>query len=244
VILVSSGEEEIHGTPFDERINDSYKAWRGEQRKARMPLVTVLRAKQGKITDYSVNAAPFPVEMPPLPPELRAAAAAAKKPAAPPQKAAPPVVPSLIVHGKKPEAASAEAPLPTAEAPKTNATPDAPDKPVTEPTARPSTNLESAVTAPSNSTPTVAPTTQPAATPSTTNGVSPQPAGTNAGAIATSAEAATAVPPGPSFGRRSAWVAGSILVGVVLGIVVLLMRRTRTRPGASLITRSLDRENK
>ncbi len=69
VILVSSGEEKIQGTPFDERINDSYKQWRDEQRKAGMPLVTVLRAKKGRITDYSVNAAPFPVEMPPLPPE-------------------------------------------------------------------------------------------------------------------------------------------------------------------------------
>ncbi len=244
VILVSSGEEKIQGTPFDERINDSFKQWRDEQRKAGMPLVTVLRAKRGRVTDYSVNAAPFPVEMPPLPPELQAAAVAGKKPAAPPQTATPAVVPSLIVHGKKPEAVGEGASPSAAGASGTNAIADAPDKPATEPVSGPITNQESAATGASNSRPTFAPATQSATTPPATNEVWPPATDTNVGAVSPLTEAAAAVPQGPAFGRRSVWVAGFVLAGVALGVGVLLLRRKRTGPAASLITRSLDRENK
>jgi hypothetical protein len=66
VILVSTGEELMRGTPFDDRINEVCKQWRDEQRKARMPFVTLLRARNGRFTDWSVTPAPWPVELPPL----------------------------------------------------------------------------------------------------------------------------------------------------------------------------------
>src|SRR5262249_37713808 len=47
IILVTSGEQPMHGTPFDDPINASYKTWRDEQQKAHLPLITVLRAKKG-----------------------------------------------------------------------------------------------------------------------------------------------------------------------------------------------------
>src|SRR6201986_5219497 len=36
VILVSDGEEKIHGTEFDEQINKLHDQWRAEQAKAKM----------------------------------------------------------------------------------------------------------------------------------------------------------------------------------------------------------------
>jgi hypothetical protein len=66
VILVSTGEELMRGTPFDDRINEACKQWRDEQRKARMPFVTLLQARHGRFTDWSVTPAPWPVELPPL----------------------------------------------------------------------------------------------------------------------------------------------------------------------------------
>src|SRR5213594_3829612 len=50
VILISTGEQPIQGTPLDEQINDFHKLWNAEQQKARMPFITVLRATNGKIT--------------------------------------------------------------------------------------------------------------------------------------------------------------------------------------------------
>jgi hypothetical protein len=35
------------GTPFDQKINDVYAAWREVQQKERKPFVTVLRAGKG-----------------------------------------------------------------------------------------------------------------------------------------------------------------------------------------------------
>jgi hypothetical protein len=95
VILVSDGEEKIHGTGFDEQINKLHDQWRAEQAKAKMPLITILRASSGGWTNFSVNAAPWPVEMPPMPklPEV------VVKPPAP--KPPPPRGPNLIVSGKQ-----------------------------------------------------------------------------------------------------------------------------------------------
>jgi len=95
VILVSDGEEKIHGTEFDEQINKLHEQWRAEQAKAKMPLITILRASGGRWINFSVNAAPWPVEMPPMPklPEV------VVKPPAP--KPPPPRGTNLIVSGKK-----------------------------------------------------------------------------------------------------------------------------------------------
>ncbi len=101
VILISDGEEEFRGTPFDDPINDFHRLWRNQQQKARMPFVTVLCARGGQITDYTVNSAPWPVEIPPLPPEVKVAPVVAKAPA--PEKPHAPPVPPLIISGKKPQ---------------------------------------------------------------------------------------------------------------------------------------------
>ncbi len=67
VVLISSGEERIQGTPFDNQIRDFYQRGRSPQRKAHMPFVTILRAQNGRLTDYTLNMPPQPLQVPPLP---------------------------------------------------------------------------------------------------------------------------------------------------------------------------------
>ncbi len=109
VVLISSGAGEMRGTPFDAEINKTYKSWRNQQQDTRMPFITVLRACRGQMTHYSVNPAPWEVQLPPLPQELLVVRAPPK--AAPavvkPKPATPPPVPPLIISGKKPEPVAA-----------------------------------------------------------------------------------------------------------------------------------------
>jgi hypothetical protein len=100
VILISSGEDPISGTPFDDKINELYKNWKGDQEKERMPFITVLRAKRGTITSYVAVPVPWQVEIPPWPAETNAAPVVM---AASPAKTQPPPAQALIFTGKKPK---------------------------------------------------------------------------------------------------------------------------------------------
>ncbi|HEY5481670.1 MAG TPA: hypothetical protein VIL39_09345 [Verrucomicrobiae bacterium] len=57
VILISSPDEKLRRTRYDYPINQAYenRKWREEQEKALMPLVTVLRAQDGQLGDYTAN---------------------------------------------------------------------------------------------------------------------------------------------------------------------------------------------
>ena len=125
VIIVSSGENAISGTQCDEEINLSFKTWRSEQQKARMPFVSVIRASRGEIVGNAITPAPWQAEVPPWPKRLMAAATPApavktntvtKPKAAPVQaevKSNPPPVTittnanALIFTGKKSNAGTA-----------------------------------------------------------------------------------------------------------------------------------------
>lgn len=74
MILISTGEEGLSGTPFDEQITQACRRWRDQQQKARMPIVTMLRATGGAFTDWSVTPAPWPLEFPPFPTDVELAA--------------------------------------------------------------------------------------------------------------------------------------------------------------------------
>ena len=116
VILVSSGDEKIQGTPFDDPINAFYQKWHVEQQKARRPFVTVLRAKDGQLGDFTVNTPPWPVEMPRLSQEKQPVASLQSQLLEALHRASSPSVPPLILSGKKAQPASAqvkvEAPAP------------------------------------------------------------------------------------------------------------------------------------
>jgi hypothetical protein len=111
-ILMADGMEEVHGTPFDDRINNAFKVWRSQQQEARMPFVVVLRAVKGAFTECTVNPAPWVIELPPLPPEPQVAKVTPKPTVAPAPKP-PPTLPPLILSGKKPDP---QVPPKTAEA--------------------------------------------------------------------------------------------------------------------------------
>ncbi len=112
VIVVSSGDERIRGTPFDDRINEFYQQWHDQQKEARMPFVTVLRAKNGQLADYVVNTPPWPLQMPRPSAEAQSAKALPPKVLEAPKVASSPAAAPLIVSGKKPDLDKAPKPKP------------------------------------------------------------------------------------------------------------------------------------
>jgi hypothetical protein len=106
IIVVCLGDEEMHGTPFDARINGFFQTWRSQQQAAGTPFVIAFRAQEGAFVDCSMNPAPWPPELPALPKELFVPLVAAKPTNAPPNKTATSTVPPLIISGKKREPAS------------------------------------------------------------------------------------------------------------------------------------------
>jgi hypothetical protein len=120
IVIVSEGTQPMHGTRFDHDINAIYQKWRVIQEKEHMPFITVLRANAGKLTDFAVSAAPWPVEMPPLPAELQQLPVVATA-TNPPIKSTPTVqtqrfLPNIILSGRKSDVTNAsEQPSPKSD---------------------------------------------------------------------------------------------------------------------------------
>lgn len=55
LFLVSDGYEEMEGTPFDESLNEIYRAQRREARREKIPIVTILEARQGRLAAFAVS---------------------------------------------------------------------------------------------------------------------------------------------------------------------------------------------
>lgn len=112
VILISSGDGKIQGTPLDDRINEYFERWRKQHQKERIPFVIVLRANNGQIADYSLNIPSWPSEMPRMPAETKNAEVAAANSAEPAAKTPPPVVVPPIIAEKEPKTEPAPTPMP------------------------------------------------------------------------------------------------------------------------------------
>jgi len=110
IILVSSADEPIHGTAFDIQINQFCQKWHDEQQKARMPFATVLRAEDGRLTDFTVNTPPWPVQLPRLPQEERKAETVQTQVPKVLHASPPPTAQPLILSGKKPQPEEASVP--------------------------------------------------------------------------------------------------------------------------------------
>lgn len=311
IFLISDGLQEIHGTPFDDKINAAYRTWRSEQEKSDMPFVTLLRAKAGRITDYVVDMPPWPLKLPPLPTELEPH----KAPPPKTEKPQPRVLPPLILSGRRTE--SPPEPPPT-ESPNTNRTSSitAPagfassNEPVTSastvspivPTeprrtstagagtvsvlpARPgtvpaATGAESPVTGEEQtevesptiarpvergaaqnaaaSAPQAAPaiktdvvekaksplrvsaTTSPTKPGRTSQGAAPDGQSVQPAAVQT----AVTLPQESLWNRRSIWIIAGFALAAAFAVLFILIRRSRTGSGTSLITRSFEREHK
>ena len=233
VILISSGEK-IRGTPFDAAINSVYGKFQTQQEKAKLPFVTVLRGQFGRAVDFKVTVPPAPVEWPPLPRELEIIAAPVQAtnpppPAPTPPPPPPPVAPPLIIHGKKPEPEMVSNPAPIL---KTNEAP----------AAATNQNVLSEVK-------TNTPENQPApvATPASilTNSAAPAAnlAATNLAASTATNSVSASVAPEKSADKKVFYVT-ALIAAAGIGLVVMLIRRSRSQSHVSLITRSLDRDEK
>lgn len=271
VILITDGSGKIEGTPFDESINAFFREWRREQAKAQMPVLVALRANRGALTHHTVAAAPWPLELPPLPAELLAAHAPKPKPPAPPAPPPPAIGEPLILSGKKAEPV-ADTPAETTAEPveRPASIPTSPDPSPVQPVIAPEPLRlapeapTGAEPAPAQGEPIVAPTvaipgasveTPAALTDSPRAGDTPKPAAPavpeEPSAPASDSESTPLLAPvqpavtSPSeslFSRKSVWIGLSAVVVVVLALMLVLYRRSHSSAHASLITRSLDRD--
>jgi hypothetical protein len=255
IVLVSSGDTQIAGTPFDDAINKYFKTWHDQQQKARQPFVTVLRAAHGKATTYTLNSAPWPVEMPEFPAELKAAVIAHAKP---PQKHQS-TVPPLIVIGKhhdpetNPPPAPAAATLTNPLPPQVHAEPSS--EPATIPSPAPSSNVAlitsastpAATSALPDKAPSSAQVAEPSvASPGASTHANPDTESSTSSGPETPKPGQTAVTvPGEGAGGRGLVWFVALGAGLV-GLVLLSLFRGRARPtsNGSLITRSIERETK
>lgn len=300
VLLVSDGNENISGTPFDQQIRGVFQREFQKQRSARMPFITVLRSSRGKFVNAIVNLAPWPVEFPPFP--------ALPKFAAPLKPVEPEPVHAtnrpLIIIGKKPappEVTNSTTPIVVSEAAVTNTSPPVESKPaITPPALAPAvevvrdppttdvptpaavTNLPSAETPPPATTPKPEPspavvlpvstpptttaalveTPKPAPTPVTEPGtelppvvLTAAPAGSNSETSQRLPEisspmtnaptpVALAVQPETAFSRIGLIGISLAILLLVGGLFLVMQRRSRAAAHASLITRSMDQDNK
>ena len=124
VILISSGDGEVQGTPIDGRINEYYNQWREQQQKARIPFIIVLRVRNGQLVACSLNTTPWPVEMPRLTSEIRTAETVPEDSAKAAPKNPPPAVPPLIVSRNEPQSEPMPTPKPEPTVGKAEALPN------------------------------------------------------------------------------------------------------------------------
>jgi hypothetical protein len=246
IILISSADETIHGTLFDAQINEFYQKWQDVQQKARMPFVTVLRARDGQFADFTVNTPPWPVQMPRMPQEVQMAETVQTPVTKAVRTLPPPIAQPRILSGtgkkSQPEEAPAPkpstAPLPVPE-PKREIAKGPETKPIASPPATPDA-------APAPPPPAPEPVAVPAAAgkaSSDADAARPLPAAPSTVSVPP-VQTATAVPAGTLVGWPIIWIAGLVLAGVAIGLVILLRRRSHAAPGASLITQSFERKNK
>jgi hypothetical protein len=64
VILISTGNEPVQGTPFDKEINAIYPIYARELRDAKIPFVTILVGRERELVAYSVNSSLGPINVP------------------------------------------------------------------------------------------------------------------------------------------------------------------------------------
>lgn len=257
IILVSDGNDPVRGTPIDTQLQAFYKNNYQLEKKARMPIITVFRGENGNITTNTVTLAPWPVEIPVVPPPIVAKAVRAKPAPTPPPA---PVVPSMIVIGKKVEMTTnvptdlpdhsgdmpdpiiatpkpAEVPTPK---PEPQPAPKAEDKPVATPPA--------AVVEPKPMVAPVAETPKPQPEPETpvasavVSNASPVKAATPP--AQPPVETAMTTPQTNLFSARNIAVVSVAFTVIVCGLLIMSARNARKASRVSLITSSLDREDK
>lgn len=258
VVLISDGSDPIKGTPFDDRIAAFYKANYSPQKKGRMPIVTVFRGEKGVLTTNTLALAPWPVDIPSVPPPP-VITAAAQKPARVETVAPAKPVPSLVIIGKKAETTfnvptdlpdhSGEPPAqPVATPPPIETAPviakvETPATPAPEPVMAPVV-----AAAPANvPTPTPVAVETPKPVQSAEPQVTPAPESKEPVVAKTPAppmEASAVSPSRELFSARNIAIVSVVFTLLVCTLLILNARNARRAARSSLITRSLDRERR
>lgn len=272
VILISDGSDSFKGTPFDEKLSAFYKANYQAQKKAHMPIVTVFRGEKGGVTTNTLALAPWPVDIPAVPPAPVVAQKPVRKEAPAP---APKPVPSLVMIGKKaettfnppndlpeqvdqvtlppateqpaPAAAKAETQPPAPEpAPKVEQQPKpAPAPVVSAPVAAaPMTPAPTAMTSPTAVVVATSKGVQPADAQTAPAPAANEPAVAKASEPTTppAVEATATAPESNLLSVRNIAIVSVTFTLLVCALLFLTARNARRATRASLITSSLDRE--
>lgn len=271
IIVISTGEDEMSGITFASRINESYNVWKAEQQKAKMPFVTVLRARRGQFAGYSVTPAPWQIEIPPWPVEPQISASKINPLVAtnPAPSNASTNVGALIFTGKKPKpsvadetnTSAANSTAPTAAVSTANETLD----PRPSNVARPQTpSPTSSALVPEPKPPVEKPVEKAAAATAQTSSKSPTsiapiasqalnptqetktqaivPSGRTQDSTPAPVQNAAAVARQSPLNVKVVWICGLAALVVLGAFFFLRLRHNQNQE--SLITRSLDREQK
>ncbi len=245
VLLISDGSEPVAGTPYDANINEFFKENAWKQKQKRMPFITVLRSYRGEYVGMTLNLAPWPVTFPAFPPKPKVAATPKPKTPEPTAKPAapPPTAPPLIVIGTKPEPEPTSPPAEvTPAAPTPTAASEGGVTPAATPSDKPANPAQPAGSSQSSPPTSAAPAPAPPAQAAEAKPAQPQPATTESQPAATPAQVATSTQPDDISKPKTVLI---ICVGLLILVVALLLiaqRRTRTATGTSLITRSMDKD--
>jgi len=221
VLLITSGNEPLVGTPFDAAITESFIMNNAAQRKQNMPFVTILRAVRGEIVAGVVNMPPWPLEVPEYPDGF---------------KSAPPEPPPIIETNAAPIVV--KRPDPAVLSPTNTIYLAETSPPVEVPQALP----ELAPTNPVVATALIPPPLAPVPDPVPVMGITKPDAQPQ---VAPTTEN-TLPPAPPSVDARSKLpivtilIAGIAVLLAVLLVFIALLRWSRHSTGASLITRSMD----
>lgn len=225
VLLFTSGSEPVVGTPFDAAITESYIKNADAQRKANMPFLTILRAVRGKFVAFAVNMPPWPLEVPEYPDGFKPT-----KPAPPVEP--PPAPPAVVVNPF--DRAALLSPTNTIHLTETVPPPAPTNVTPTNPVViTPALPLPPPIPVPTN---VPAPTVVK---------VEPKPAlkaEVPAAKISEPVAAPVVVDP-KKFPIVTILVAGIALLLGVMVVFVALLRWSRRATGASLITRSMNKES-
>jgi hypothetical protein len=208
VLIFCDGQGEIHGTPYDVRISNTFQQRRTERQKARLPIVIVLRSQRGQYTGCMVSFPPQPVSLPAFPPLPEAVPAPPTVTNAPAPRSS---APALIIVGTT---ITNHVPPP---APKP---PPMPKPALTNPPPLVMTSTPAPAVVNEMKPPAVGSLTQ-------TSAVSAQPQ--IAAAPLTTTNAIAPPPESPGIGRK-----GALAIGVAFlagGLTVFIFRRTRKTGG-------------
>jgi hypothetical protein len=68
IVLFCDGKDELKLTPYDDNINTAFRAMQADRKKAREPIILVVRTQHGKFVGATVNLPPGNLDFPAFPP--------------------------------------------------------------------------------------------------------------------------------------------------------------------------------